>query len=105
MRRVVARSATPSEVLRGHQSLTSARSASTPDCRNSSRPTDETEEMMSRVLVGPLAAGLILAVPELVGAFECAVPTFAAATDFGVGKVPVSTAVGDFDGDGQLDLA
>ena len=34
-----------------------------------------------------------------------AIPRFAAASDFGAGRVPVSVAVGDFNGDHSLDLA
>ncbi len=35
----------------------------------------------------------------------CATPSFGAATNFGVGRAPISVAVGDFNGDGQPDLA
>ncbi|MFI5364601.1 MAG: FG-GAP-like repeat-containing protein [Candidatus Binatia bacterium] len=49
--------------------------------------------------------GLILAVPHRGDAAGCSAPSFGVATTFGVGNGPDSVAVGDFSGDGHLDLA
>src|SRR5262249_40814028 len=53
-----------------------------------------------------LAGALILFVPPRVGqAAGCGMATFGAPTNFSVGGSPLSVAVGDFNGDGKLDLA
>jgi hypothetical protein len=48
--------------------------------------------------------GSVLALSRLISADFCATPSFAAARNFGAGSYPFSLAVGDFDGDGKLDL-
>src|SRR5437870_5076706 len=54
-----------------------------------------------------LAGGLIVCVPpRVVQAAGCETASFGAPTDFkSVGTSPASVAVGDFNGDGTLDLA
>src|SRR5262247_2684941 len=53
-----------------------------------------------------LAGGLILFVPpRVVQAAGCGTVNFEAVMDFRVGNNPLSVAVGDFNGDGTLDLA
>src|ERR1700687_1247959 len=75
-----------------------------PDCTRKDQARG-TGRAWTAVLAGLLAAGLILAFPELGKATGCATPSFAAATNFRAGTGPVSVAVGDFNGDGHLDLA
>src|SRR5215471_16079714 len=52
-----------------------------------------------------LASALMLCVsPGAVRAAGCPTASFAARTDFSVGDAPTAVAVGDFNGDGKLDL-
>ena len=52
-----------------------------------------------------IGAALLLLAALDAGAQVCSVVTFGAGTDFAVGTAPDATAVGDFNGDGRLDLA
>jgi hypothetical protein len=52
-----------------------------------------------------IAAGLLLTPTHLSVAYAVSRITFAARVDYGVGDKPRSVAVGDFDGDGNPDLA
>src|SRR5262249_1260707 len=54
------------------------------------------------VLVGALA---LLLSPRTVRAAGCPTASFAARIDFSAGSGPTSVAVGDFNGDGKVDLA
>src|SRR5215470_17933146 len=82
---------------------------------NESRP-DETSDLTALQPSNPtatfvrtsivLAGALILLLsPRLVRASGCPTAGFAAQTVFSAGSGPTSVAVGDFDGDGKLDLA
>ena len=52
-----------------------------------------------------LTVGLILVAPSVAKAATCGTASFGAATNFNVGTNPQSVAIGDFNGDGTLDLA